>query len=235
MRADVDGAVRPDGRGGGDLVAGGKRPLLRAVRIEGIEIAIIRADVDGAVRADGRGGVIPHCRWKTPTIRAVRVDGIEIVIVRPDIDGAVRPDSRGGVMRPSGGKRPLLCAVRVDGVEVMILMTRRRWCHPPRRPGRSRSQPRWEMPTFACRPGSWHRDSHPLIRHRWCRPHRWPGRSDIASGGKFPLLRAVRVEGIEIVIIRPDIDGAVRADSRGGIGQCLGVQTPIVARAKPGR
>ena len=43
-----------------------------------------------------------------------------------------------------------------------------------------------------------------------------------ASSGKRPLLRAVRVDGIEIVIIRSDVDGAVRPESRGGTDNIAG-------------
>ena len=41
--------------------------------------------------------------------------------------------------------------------------------------------------------------------------------SIMPSGGILPLQRAVRrVERIEVIILRPDIDRAVRADGRGG-------------------
>ena len=34
---------------------------------------------------------------------------------------------------------------------------------------------------------------------------------------ELPLQAAVRVEGVKVLVIRPNVDGAVRTDRRGGV------------------
>ena len=66
-----------------DLTApfGGEFPLdLAVLRVERIEVAIIRADVNGAIFGDGRGGDHPLSGVVLPFQRAVRMERIETII-----------------------------------------------------------------------------------------------------------------------------------------------------------
>ena len=88
----------------------GKRPLLRAVRVNGIKIIIIRPDIDGAIRPDGRGRCSSTSDIQRPLFGTIRVDGIEThhIDQLPEKDGAVRPDDRGAANAIPGEERPLL-------------------------------------------------------------------------------------------------------------------------------
>ena len=96
-RADVDRAVRSDGRGG-TLHTGAKRgdPFQRAKGVHRIEVAVAGADVNGSVQVDRRGRRDGAAHLERPLHGPVRVDGVEASGTGTHVDEAVWPDGRGG-------------------------------------------------------------------------------------------------------------------------------------------
>ena len=59
----------------------GEGPLLGAVGVDRVELAVIRPDVDGAVGADRRRGMTRTTCGEGPLLGAVGVDGVELLII----------------------------------------------------------------------------------------------------------------------------------------------------------
>ena len=96
-RADIDGAVCADGRGG-TLHTGAKRgdPFQRAKGVQRIEVAVAGADVNGSVQVDRRGRCDGTPNLERPLHGAVGVDGIQAPGTGAHVDEAVWPDGRRG-------------------------------------------------------------------------------------------------------------------------------------------
>ena len=96
-RADIDGAVCANGRGG-TLHTGAKRgdPFQRAKGVHSIEVAVSGPDVNGSVQVDSRGRCDGASHLERPLHGPVRVDGVETSGTGTHVDEAVWPDGRGG-------------------------------------------------------------------------------------------------------------------------------------------
>ena len=180
VRTEINRAVGGEDRGGRDAVAReDPHPLLRAVGIQGVDVAVERGEVDGAVARDGGRGVDVPVGGELPLLRAGGVDRIEVAAGGADIDGAVVGDRGRAVCGAGQGEAPLegrAGAVVGERVERGVVA---------------------EVDRAIGRDGR--------------------RRDDRGRGRVGPLERArARVQRVELLVARADVDVAVIADGRRG-------------------
>ncbi len=196
--ADVDRAVRADGRRGGDKSQGPCPPDLVPIRGHRADIGIQRAPVDTAVVANGRHGPVVAVGRVGPLERAVRVDGVIQEVGVAGIIGAVEAD-RHVALEPAviADLRAQLGLVDPDGALGHLHVAGLEVVHVPI--ARSKGN-------GAGRQGA--------------------GQIDDLAGLVLPVQGAIRVEGVEEMVGRAEIDPPVCVDHRRGEDALAGLEAP---------
>src|SRR5207244_3408859 len=92
-----------------------KFPLLRSIRIERIEMRVIRTEEDRAIRSDDRRGRALRC--ERPLLRSVRVKRVKLSIGGPEVDSSVRSDGGRRINSARCPKHPGCIAICAQAIK----------------------------------------------------------------------------------------------------------------------